>query len=227
MLNINNTKFFWLHIKKCGGQTIRNSIPIYKQTNRSKGLPFIALPADEWNDNLNNYRISLGLYDYKRMTFAKKYLFETEDDFNKIYKFVVVRNPYDRAVSIWKYVTKTYSISRPKSFIRKYRFEYFLESLPELWNCKYDRHAATHSAPYFSDITDENGNLLVDDIFRLEEIDTFFPVLCNKLNIPMSLRTVNQNSKRNGIYQSYYTLKTTDLVYNLYKDDIEIMKYKF
>lgn len=72
--------FLWLHIKKCGGTSMREAlIPYYKETNRKEALPFIALPKDEWNDALNNYRIPLGKYDFKRMLFAKRFLYSEEE----------------------------------------------------------------------------------------------------------------------------------------------------
>ncbi|MFB6258243.1 MAG: hypothetical protein ABEH38_06090, partial [Flavobacteriales bacterium] len=69
--------FFWLHIKKSGGESFRETFtPPYVQTKRKRNFkPFIALPKAEWNDALNNYRLPLGEYDYKRMLFAKRFLY--------------------------------------------------------------------------------------------------------------------------------------------------------
>ena len=50
--------FFYLHIKKAAGQSMRNFLEdVYIQTDRFDPKPFIALPKNQWNDNLNNFRI--------------------------------------------------------------------------------------------------------------------------------------------------------------------------
>jgi hypothetical protein len=98
--------FFYLHIKKAGGQSIRAALSgYYVETNRYNTTPFVALPKKEWNDNLNNYRIPLGDYDYKRMLFAKNFLY-SKKDFNNMFKFTIVRDPFERAVSSFLYLSK-------------------------------------------------------------------------------------------------------------------------
>ena len=66
---------FYLHIKKAGGTSFRQTFsPPYVQTDRSKKYKtFNSLPKEEWNDALNNYRISLGEYDYKERCLQKPY----------------------------------------------------------------------------------------------------------------------------------------------------------
>ena len=222
--------FFWLHIKKCGGQSFRDSFsPIYVQTNRSKNpKPFIALPRDQWNDNLNNYRIPLGEYDYKRMLFAKKFLYSKEE-FQKLYKFTIVRNPYDRAVSLWKYLVNTRGFMELdfKSRIRsRYSFSYFLDIIPILWETKKPRSIATHTAPIWGDVTDNDGNLLVDDIYELEKINEQLAKLSEKIN--QDITKFNHINKSPHVhYRKYYNKETKKQVEYLYYDDINNLNYTF
>lgn len=169
-------EFFWLHIKKCGGTSFRESFtPPYVLTKRKStdSQPFISRPKTEWNDILNNYRIPLGEFNNRRMLFAKRYLYRDEE-FNAMYKFVIVRNPYDRMVSAWKYLFRKKSIlaprfllGSPKLWLMKLNFHYFLKQLPKYWMNKGNRHITTHTFPIWPDITDEEGNLLIDEIFKL------------------------------------------------------------
>lgn len=222
-------RFFWLHIKKCGGQSFRNTFtPPYVQTNRSavSSKPFIAVPKEEWNDVLNNYRIPLGEYDYRRMTFAKRFLY-TKDEFEGMYKFVIVRNPYDRAVSCWKYLFQTDTPRHLKRLRMKYSFASFLSELPSVWETKQDRHMATHTAPIWSDITDDDNTLLVDDIFKLEDIDGAVSTISQKLGISgRGYSHINKNL-RGADYRKYYNSKTRRMIEALYENDIRYLNYQF
>jgi hypothetical protein len=228
----NKTKpFFWLHIKKCGGESFRATFtPPYIQSDRIKNpKPFIAEPKEKWNDVLNNYRIPLGEYDYKRMLFAKKFLY-TEEEFQELFKFVIVRNPYDRAISCWKYVLQgKSSYTHPKLLRMKYSFRYFLESLPEIWEEKKYRHMATHTAPIWGDIADENNNSLVNLIIKLENISEDITILNNAIGTSITkYKKTNDNKNREKItYKKQYSSKTRLLVEDLYRNDIELLNYEF
>ncbi|MDG5490134.1 sulfotransferase family protein [Psychroserpens sp. SPM9] len=224
--------FFWLHIKKAGGESFRKTFtPPYVQTDKVDNCrPFIALPKEEWNDALNNYRIPLGDYDYKRMLFAKKFLF-TPEEFDNMFKFVIVRNPYDRAVSCWKYFYGYQNISKlitnPRNYYKKLSFQYFLEQLPREWEHKHHRALATHTASMWSDITDRNGKLLVDKILKLENMSDNIDFLNKKLNINIKEFSHINKSRSDNSYQKYYNKKTRKIVERYYRDDIENLGYKF
>lgn len=217
--------FFWLHIRKAGGTSLRSVLgDHYVQTDRNFPAPFVAVPRVEWNDTLNNHRIPLGAYAFKRMLFTKKFLYDAEE-FERMHKFAVVRNPYERAVSCWRYLTRRWNIGKPRHVLAHYRFESFLKLLPEIWEKRWDNHVMTHTAPIWPDITDENGVLLLDQILRLEKIDAELPDLCEKLEIPTS-KMVHKNSTNTENYKKYYTKKALSLIEDLYKDDIENLNYK-
>lgn len=164
--------FFWLHIRKAAGTSLLKALkPDYLTVNRLDPLPFVALPRPYWNDNLNNFRVRLGRYTFKRMVFAKTFLYEA-DSFDEMYKFAVVRNPYERAESCWKYLTAHGINLNPKSTMRALSFSYFLDSLPDFWESISDLHIATHTAPMWPDISCENDEkLLLDKIVYLERLD--------------------------------------------------------
>jgi len=219
--------FFWLHIKKCGGESFRDTFtPPYVQTDRvNNPTPFIAAPKSEWNDVLNNYRIPLGEYDYKRTLFAKKFLY-TAEEFDHMFKFAIIRNPYDRAVSTWKYLLNS-KLLYPKRLHMKFSFEKFLTEIPNFWKSKSDRHIATHTAPIWPDITDESGKLLLDQLLKLEHISDDITILQEKLGWDIShFSHVNKN-RRTSEYHKHYNAKTRKLVEALYKDDFENLNYEF
>ncbi|MBS2212133.1 sulfotransferase family 2 domain-containing protein [Carboxylicivirga mesophila] len=222
--------FLWLHLRKCGGQSFRKSFsPPYIQSDREDPIPFIALPKEQWNDALNNHRIPLGGYDYKRLLFAKKFLYD-EEEFNNLYKFTIVRNPYDRAVSLWRYLMNTREAHKlPGSRMRiilKHSFSKFLSHIPYFMESKVSRSFATHVAPQWDDLTDMNNNLLVNEYFRIENINQGITILNQKLNTNITEFSHINKSLRNS-YQKHYSKKTLKQVEALYASDIENLDYEF
>ncbi|MEF8792418.1 sulfotransferase family 2 domain-containing protein [Thiohalorhabdus sp.] len=222
------SSFLWLHIKKSGGQSIRKALgESYVETHRKNPSPFLALPRQEWNDNLNNFRIPLGEYDYRRMLFAKEFLYP--DDFSERFKFTVVRNPYARAVSCWKYLTRRGVIQQvwPR-FRLRHRFEDFLAMLPEAWASRKNRQLATHTAPVWPDITDGEGRLLVDFIGHLETIEEDFGIIAWRLGLPSRPSFPRENAYTGQPPpERAYTRKTLRMVEQLYESDIEMLDYNF
>lgn len=199
----------------------------YKEMDRFNPKPFIALPKNKWNDAINNFRIPLGEYDYKRMLFAKKYLY-SDKEFDKMFKFVIVRNPYDRAVSSWLYCTQNHwKWIILNNLSKKQAFQVFLEKLPKIWKEKRDRHTATHTSPVIPDITDDSGNMLVDYIGKLENIDKDFKYICQEIGLPLRDFPVVHFSGRKTKYRNFYNIKSRKLVEKYYQQDIKIFKYEF
>ncbi|MFP4520911.1 MAG: sulfotransferase family 2 domain-containing protein [Fibrobacterota bacterium] len=229
-----NNRFFWLHIKKCGGQSFRKAFSEhYTTTDRKKtgNRDIKTLPEKEWNDAVNSYRTKLGEYDFRRTLFVKEMLY-TPAEFNSFFKFTIVRNPYARAVSSWKYLCK--NELKPLRLIKKmkwlnhdFTFSSFLDGLPELWERKTNRHAATHTAQIWPDITDRSGNLLVDSIIKLEEINKGMEFLSNKIGIKPIHFPIKNRTGNYGDYRRFYGKSEKKKVEELYGIDIINLGYEF
>lgn len=228
-------KIFWLHIKKAGGTSMRDAFKefYHLQENRyTTPKPFIAIPKEQWNDTLNNYRISLGEYDYKRMLFAKKYLY-SEEEFNDLYKIVIVRNPYDRIVSAWKYLFRETKGFYDLEYVKmKHSFSYFLKKLPTFFGARYKQiyhqgYIGLHCAPVWQDITDNNGKVLVDKIIKLENLKEEMDIINSNFGVNIDFSIQKNKSNRKGHYQKYFNKKTRKMVEDIFRDDINNLGYKF
>jgi hypothetical protein len=216
-------RFFWLHLKKCGGMSFRKTFsPPYVETDRTRPpRPFSEMPRAEWNDCVNNYRTPLGEYDYRRMLFVRDRLYSPAE-FDAMYKFAFSRNPYDRVLSAWRFLYR-------KRWYHplRYSFPRFLRALPSIWATKSDRHVATHTAPIWPDVADDDGRLLLDDLFHLEEIDRATPILNERLGTNVDgLAHTNRMSSASD-YRAAYTTETRRLVEQLYAEDLERLAYRF
>ncbi|GAB4170265.1 MAG: hypothetical protein Kow00100_10920 [Geothermobacteraceae bacterium] len=182
-------QFFWLHIKKAGGLSTRKLLsPHYKEVDRvKKPKNFIQSDRDEYNDILNNYRVVLGEYQFKRCLFAKKYLYPNEWD--NIYSFAFSREPIDRCISMFFYLFWGGAgfMSSIKRFIDVFyshkravlstssAFDLFLDLVCEARESESNYsplglHFSTHTADVWDDITDFDGNILLSRIYRLDSL---------------------------------------------------------
>lgn len=208
--------FFWLHIKKSAGISTRKLLqPYYKEVDRVKRPKnFIQSSPAEYNDILNNYRLILGEYQFKRALFAKKYLYD-QDSWSKTFSFAFSREPLDRCLSMFyylhygnksfleKYIDLSKQIRAKKKigFSISYDFDVFIDLIYESHfksesNFKpVDLHFSTHTASMFSDVTDKKGKIILNKIYRLENlysgIDEVFKA-CNFPNLN-NLTDVNKN----------------------------------
>jgi hypothetical protein len=224
--------FLWLHIKKAAGQSVREALSdVYVQTDRSLATPFVALPKKEWNDNLNNYRVPLGRYDYRRLLFAKRFLFS--EQFDQMFKFCVVRNPYSRALSSFLYDLRHGGVGNKRRRIRLVRlfprpmFRSYLEALPTAWVNTSPRHRALHSAPVIPDITDENGKFLTDFVAKLESIEADIGQICDALGISHRPFPRIHASRGRIDKEAFYDSRNRRLVERLYAEDIDLLEYSF
>lgn len=214
---------FYLHIKKCAGTSIRAYLgDLYKQVDRKIALGFEHYDKQFYNDILNNYRIHLGNYDNRRMLYAQKYLY-SQQEFDLMYKFTVVRNPQFRILSAYLYLTRRNFFHIFLRIInKKLSFFLFLSKLPEIWDSKEKRHIATHTFPIFNDITDDDGNLLVDEVFKIEKINDLEII---KQYFPLQNKLKHLNKGLSVDYKKYYDARNLKWVHYLYKSDFSLLNY--
>jgi hypothetical protein len=129
-----------------------------------------------------------------------------------VFVFSSVRNPYDRAVSGWKYLAST----------RGRRFEEVLADPP----------ATGHDYRHFTRpqvdilIDPATGNLVTDDIIRLESLSSDFRRMCTTLGIkPRPLHRHNRTWHFN--YRHYYSDEARALVEQRFAQDLERFSYTF
>ena len=178
---------FWLHIKKSGGTSVRKVLgPLYQEVDRKKQpANFIQSPKKCWNDILNNYRIPLGEYQFRRSFFAREYLYSS--DWDQRFKFAFCREPTDRCLSQFFYLhfrsgTRN-TITRRTRMLGKfdfgselsYEFDRFLERIAKSRASKSNYrpeglHFQTHTAAMWDDVTCDKGIVILDRIYRLEEM---------------------------------------------------------
>lgn len=136
--------------------------------------------------------------------FASKY----HDKYPNFTKFAFVRNPFDRIVSYYNFLTKQ-SVS----------FIHFLKNFT---------NNVTHEFKMKPYLTDDEGNVIVDFIGRFENLQNDYNTICNKLRISRNDLTWDNKSRYNSdLYKRYYNEESFELVNSIFKEDIEFLGYQF
>jgi len=76
-------------------------------------------------------------------------------------------------------------------------------------------------------ITDSNGNLVVDDILRFENLDENIKNFCKKYNLKEVMLPKKNGSPRKKNYIDYYDDELIEFVSRIYADDLKFFNYKF
>lgn len=234
-------KAIFIHIPKTAGMSIEDSFL------RSLGLGFFRGKCPSlllsYNDNKNMGPPSLAHLlpeEYVRLSYI------SEELYNSYFKFAFIRNPWARAVSIYKYFR----------YHRMLTFEAFMEyRFPQLWKERYD-----FVMPQVKFLYDENGKLLVDFIGKFENLEQDFEVIKSKVSHPLvdlphinkpprshnwysrwNMRYIYEELKQrpglikhlylfspaNANYREYYTPTARKLVEKYYRLDIEKFDYQY
>jgi len=126
-------------------------------------------------------------------------------------KFSVVRNPWDRVVSMW--ATKWWHES--SGIPNNCTFEIFLRNLRPHPNEKY-------STLFYHKILNED----IDFILRFETLGEDFCAMLNNMGYK-NVRLPHKEKRRRKPYQEMYNENTRLLVEELFKNDIEKYNYSF
>jgi hypothetical protein len=140
------------------------------------------------------------------------------------FKFSFVRNPWARMFSTYNY-SKKWIKKHPQTsirFMKKYNtFEDFI--INGLSIDLIEKHYFFWS--YAKYLTFDKKKIEVDFYGRFENLIDDFNLLNSKLGTNYHLPKMNQSSKKD--YRRYYSKKTIDKIYKLYKDDVNLFKYDF
>ncbi len=176
-------KCIFIHVRKNAGSSIIRSFG-YKPKDREWNLFNEGTLGQEWNLYRERY------HDYL--------------------VFTVVRNPWDRFVSGWKYLADYKHLS----------LDEVIANLPR------EGHDYRHlTRPQLDVLVDKEGRFVPDVVLRFETLEHDFKNLCKQLGKPFDLPKVNttgHNSLKE--FTSQYQI---DFIRRHFKKDVDFFSYEF
>jgi hypothetical protein len=156
-----------------------------------------------------------------------------QQQFDRLFKFSFVRNPWDRLVSEYLYRGHSFSF-------KDWLFKHFPTQDDDDFQGAYD--AYRHIKPQYDFLYDQQGKLLVDYVGRFENLVSDFSEV-SELITEQRLSLPHQNKtpvagfkhkvralvipKRKLDYQDYFDSESREFVENLYAQDIKHFAYQF
>lgn len=168
-----------------------------------------------------------GTYGGSHMKLKDYQLIFSKTEFYEYYKFTFVRNPWDRLVSTYFFLKNGGFHEKDKEWFddNLSQFENFEDFVLNWLNIE-NSYKWIHFIPQYEFVT-VNNKVLVDDVYKLENIEDGMSSISKKLNLSLELRHENKNPDRNIKYRDYYSSKTKEIVNLVYKKDIELFDYQF
>jgi hypothetical protein len=190
-------KFILITPKKTGSTSLTSALLPYcdvKKINQESSQCFNIF--DEFTTKSNKY-------GSKHITIQKvqRGLNKRQKDIKDFLKIGVVRNPFSRVISFWRWSGKFNNLS----------FSDFL---------KYKK-----PPEYFSSFV-LNGEFVMDCVIKFENLQQDFNIVCDKIGVPRQ-ELPHTNKSKHKHYTEYYDEETKQIVAERYAKDIEHFGYEF
>lgn len=148
-------------------------------------------------------------------------------------KFAVVRNPFDRCVSLYHHRKETgsrYAVGKSKTYNIMRRLKYELGPKKTFKSWLMGNQSKIDMCASVSQFTkDDSGQMLVDRFLRFENIHEDFLALSEEIGIAEhadALMKKNSTKSRKD-YRDYYDDETIEFVKNKYSFEINEFNYEF
>ncbi len=147
----------------------------------------------------------------------------SDEFWQSAWKFAFVRNPYGRAVSLFKYLKRVESL--PASTTFRIFCAYLQEKAFEPVGL-HNQDGLSMMNPQVAWLTDENGALLPDFVSKVIDADAGYEKIVDELGLtdaPSKLPLENQSPDPS--VSGYYTDETRAIVAEAYRQDFETFGY--
>ncbi|MDQ3015467.1 MAG: sulfotransferase family protein [Bacteroidota bacterium] len=199
-------KCIFIHIPKCGGTSIEDAI--WPEPRKSEDL---------WMGFVSPFH-------NKYQTGGLQHLFGVqireevdEDNFNSYFKFTITRNPWDKAISQYFYMQKRPDLRSFLGMAEDDSFGNYLNLIQKKTHVQWE--------PQSKFILDAKGNLLVDFVGRLENMDQDTQYIFQRIGLQEKITHVNSTKHKH--YSVYYNAELQETVADIYREDIRLLNYSF
>ena len=208
--------FLFVHIAKTGGTSVRSAL----QPLRWRDPWYYAQFVCSRLSHLSGHRIGSKFPRHSRIIAAQEML--PEEFFRGLFKFSIVRNPWDLQVSSYHHIRR----ERPSLIEHIKDFDQFVR-----WKLDperpYQYHLDTSIQSQMDYLVDLHGRLLVDFIGRYESLEQDFGQICHNIGLSGIKLPHKRQAKERKDFRSYYSDSLAELVGDYFRRDIEGLGYRF
>ncbi|MBT5698833.1 MAG: sulfotransferase family 2 domain-containing protein [Flavobacteriales bacterium] len=189
----------------------------------NKKIIFIHMPKTAGISLVKSIFGDVTLEGHRSVSFYKQVFGSRYSDF---FTFTIVRNPWDRLYSAYKFLEKGGMNIHDKNAFETHLSIYrdFEDFVLNGLNKKITLEIM-HLIPQHEFVCDKNGKIIVDHIGRFENLNKSIEKINDILKSDFKLEHHNKTDKKN--YKDIYTTKMIEKVHQIYQKDIDIFEYKF
>jgi hypothetical protein len=205
-------RIVYFSIPKTGSETIRNLLdPV----------------SDEEIVRFPEINEKAPFYSHMRPCAARNTFNHKGWDFNDYHRFATVRNPWARLASLYKMTCRNWgqqwNISFSKWIEALDPSGHSTADMPEKWYA----HGTMSMVKFLSD---QNGNLLVNRVFRIEDqAEALYTDICARVGLVRIQHGLGHKNRASRPYdwRAMYSLADRRIISDLYADDIEHFGYSY
>ena len=194
-------KFLFIHVPKTGGNSIQCSLGRY-------GDDAIVATAPH-HDGIERFELRHpDLPTEKHSTLSDYRSLLDHQTFGELFRFAVLRNPWERMVSLF---------FSPHRGISRWDRDSFLAVIEDALPTRHYICAAPHTSQLDGDL---------DHLLRFEKLSVDFRLACERIGIaPPALPVRNRSAHRH--YSTYYDTELLEFVGEKFAEEIELGGYGF
>lgn len=196
----------FVHIPKCGGTSIEDVI-----------WPEPRTPSDLWMGFTSKYHNKHQTGGLQHLLVKQIREEVGEKVFHEYFKFTIVRNPWDKAISQFFYMRQRPDLREYIGMKEEDSFKVYLQLTEKKLHVQWEKQ---HKF-----LQDDNGKMLVDYVGRLERMQQDAANIFERIGIQAEIPHVN--ATRHKHYSEYYDDESKEMVGEMYKEDIEFLHYSF
>ena len=218
MISIQN-KFLFIHVPKTAGNSIQNILKEYSEDE-------IVFRARHGQDGVERFGVRNRKYNTSKHSTLSDYKAVLDiETYREMYKFAVIRNPWDRMIS---------SYFSPHRGITNWDRTLFIKVLQYTYPL---RHYIFENSTLEKSLDSNESGVInlekkldddIDFLIRYEYLNDDFRLVCDKLGIPYSaLPHRNRNESNRNHYSSFYDDELKALVQEKFIDEVLHGDYDF
>jgi len=199
-------KIIFVHIPKTGGSSIEKCLKnVFDERILMEKKRAVGEQTKVLGEIKNLYKNSHNSLKHSTIMELKNHY--SDEDFNEFHKFAVIRNPWDRLLSLYSWPDKT-----------KYNKKSFLKYFKGVKEVDAYKKRALWTINKF--VCDEKGDIMVDTLLDFENLNNDFMKLNSKLGLTEdTLPHINRTKVKS--FREVMDEETIEIVRRYYKKEID------